>query len=80
MRMSRDRRVPYVVIPLLLWYLLLFNSAWSEAKSDLDRFDLHGTVRTVVTKYPQWTTTHQFDRDGQLTALELLSVHEVVGA
>jgi YD repeat-containing protein len=79
MRLSRDRRCPYFVIPLV-WYLVLLSPAWSDAKSDLDRFDLQGAVRTVVTRYPQWTTTHQFDREGRLTALELLPVREAAGA
>jgi len=79
MSISHDRRFSYAVIPLLS-YLVLFGPAWSEAKTDLERFDLHGAVRTVVTKYPQWTTTHQFDREGRVTVLELLPVHEAAGA
>jgi hypothetical protein len=46
------------------------------ARNDLDRFDLHGNVRTVVTKYSQMTTTHQFDHEGRLTILELHPVHQ----
>ena len=71
MRIWRARRLPSVVT-LLGWCVLLGHPSWSEAKSDLGRFDLHGAVRTVVTKYPQLTTTYQFDRDGRLAALELL--------
>src|SRR5689334_4976594 len=59
----------------LLWALSL-NPAWGQAILDLDRFDLHGPVRTVVTKYPQLTTTHQFDRNGRVTSLELLPLNQ----
>jgi hypothetical protein len=79
MRIWRHRRLPSAAI-LLGWSLLLCQPLASEAKSDRDRFDLQGPVRTVVTKYPQLTTTHQFDRDGRLTALELLPGHEAGGA
>ncbi|HXX75361.1 MAG TPA: hypothetical protein VEI50_09545 [Nitrospiraceae bacterium] len=41
------------------------------ARTDLERFELLGPVKTVVTKYPQLRTTHQFDRNGLLTSLEL---------
>ena len=75
MRIWRHRRVILFVCALLLG-----NLSWSEAKSDLDRFDLHGHVRTVVTKYPQLTTTHQFDRDGHLMVLELLPANQSAGA
>ena len=44
------------------------------AKSDVDRFELLGPVKTVVTKYPQLRTTHQFDRNGLLMSLELFQV------
>lgn len=79
MRFWPDRRLPSVVV-LLAWSLVFGHPSWSDAKSDLDRVDLHGAVRTVVTKYPQLTTTHQFDRDGRLTALELLPAHQAAGA
>lgn len=46
------------------------------AKSDLDRLELVGAVRTVVTKHPQLKTTHHFDRQGQLTSLELVPTTE----
>lgn len=50
--------------------------AFCWAKSDLDRFELVGAVRTVVTKHPQLKTTHQFDRNERLTHLELSSANE----
>jgi hypothetical protein len=79
MRIWRYGRLPSVVI-LVGWSLLLVYSPWSEAKSDLDRLDLHGAVRTVVIKYPQLTTTQQFDREGHLTSLELLPARQAAGA
>ena len=79
MRIWRYGRLPSVVI-LVGWALLLVNSPRSEAKSDLDRLDLHGAVRTVVIKYPQLTTTHEFDREGHLTSLELLPARQAAGA
>lgn len=48
----------------------------SWAKSDLDRFELNGPVRAVVTQHPQLKTTHQFDHNGNLTTLELVSPKE----
>ena len=59
------------LVILLGYCFLLASTPASEARSDLDRFDLQGHVRTVVTTYPQLTTTHHFDRDGRLSALEL---------
>ncbi len=47
-----------------------------DAKSDLNRFELLGPVKTVVTKHPQLQTTHHFDRDGLLTSLELSPTNE----
>ena len=79
MRIWRYCRLPSVVI-LVGWSLLLVHSPWSEAKSDLDRLDLHGAVRTVVIKYPQLTTTQEFDREGHLTSLELLPARQAAGA
>ena len=73
-RIWRYRRTLSVVIALVCYVHL--NPLDSQAKHDLDRFDLKGNVRTVVTKYPQLTTTHQFDRDGHLTTLELLPVNQ----
>jgi hypothetical protein len=79
MRIWRYCRLPSIVI-LVSWSLLLVHSPWSEAKSDLERFDLHGAVRTVVIKYPQLTTTQEFDREGHLTSLELLPALQAAGA
>jgi hypothetical protein len=68
------RRMSYAA--LAVWCGLFLADA-SAAKTDLERFDLHGHVRTVVTKYPQLTTTHQFDRDGRLTMLELQPLNQI---
>lgn len=65
---SPDRYLPAASVALFVLFL------WTTdvlAKSDLDRFELRGPVKTVVTKYPQLRTTHQFDRNGLLTSLEL---------
>lgn len=78
MRIWRACRLPSVVI-LVVWFLLFNHCPWSEAKSDLDRFDLHGAVHTVVIKYPQLTTTQEFDRKGHLTSLELLPARQAAG-
>jgi YD repeat-containing protein len=56
--------------------MLLFSPVPSSAKNDLDRFDLQGDVRTVVTKHPQLKTIHQFDLNGRLTALDLVPAIE----
>lgn len=50
------------------------------AKGDLDRFELVGDVRTVVTRHAQLRTTHQFDRNGHLTSLELARADETSSA
>jgi hypothetical protein len=50
------------------------------AKGDLDRLELVGPVRTVVTKHPQLKTIHQFDRTGNLTDLELVPTTEAGSA
>ena len=71
----RHRRPLFYLVVSVFWSLFI-NPTWGQAKSDLDRFDLQGSVRTVVTKYPQLTTAQQFDREGHLTTLELLPVHE----
>jgi hypothetical protein len=55
----------------------LFLAGPSAAKTDLERFDLHGHVRTVITRYPQLTTTHQFNREGRLTMLELQPLNRI---
>jgi hypothetical protein len=65
---SLDRYLPVASIAL---FVLFLWPAEVVAKSDLDRFELLGPVKTVVTKYPQLRTTHQFDRNGFLTSLEL---------
>ena len=65
---SLDRYLPAASVALIVLFL------WTAdvlAKSDLDRFELRGPVKTVVTKYPQLRTTHQFDRNGFLASLEL---------
>lgn len=50
--------------------------AYVDAKSDRDRFELLGPVKTVVTKYPQLRITHQFDQSGHLTSLELFPTND----
>jgi YD repeat-containing protein len=64
------RWVRCVVLPLACG-LFLGGPPPSTAKNDLDRLDLHGRVRTIVTNYPQLTITHRFDHHGRLTSLEL---------
>ncbi len=61
----------------LLW---VATPSVAAGKSDLDQLELVGSVRTVVTKHPQLKTTHQFDRDGRLTALELVPAKEADAA
>jgi YD repeat-containing protein len=61
-------------------YVLVAIPAVSSAKSDLERLELHGAVRTVVTKHPQLKTTHQFDREGHLTSLDLVPTNEANSA
>ena len=65
---SLDRYLPAASVVL---FVLFLWTADVLAKSDLDRFELRGPVKTVVTKYPQLRTTQQFDRNGFLTSLEL---------
>jgi hypothetical protein len=65
---SPDRYLPPASVVL---FVLFLWTADVLAKSDLDRFELRGPVKTVVTKYPQLRTTQQFDRNGFLTSLEL---------
>jgi YD repeat-containing protein len=64
------------IVTSICCFLLAAIPAVSSAKNDLDRLELHGSVRTVVTKHPQLKTTHQFDRDGHLTSLELVPTKE----
>ena len=75
--MSR-RRVgqPLKIVASICCFVLAAIPSVSSAKNDLDRLELHGSVRTVVTKHPQLKTTHQFDRDGHLTSLELVPTNE----
>jgi hypothetical protein len=65
---SLERYLPVTSVALFVLFIL---PADVLAKNDLDRFELLGPVKTVVTKYPQLKTTHQFDRNGLLTSLEL---------
>jgi len=65
----------YLPVTSAALFVLFVWPASVEAKSDLDRFDLLGPVKTVVTKYPQLRTTHQFDRNGLLTSLELFQAN-----
>src|SRR5262245_9111522 len=65
---SLDRYLPLASVAL---FVLFIWPAHVIAKSDVDRFELLGPVKTVITKYPQLRTTHQFDRNGLLTSLEL---------
>lgn len=65
---SLDRCLPVASVAL---FVLLVWPADVVAKNDLDRFQLLGPVRIVVTKYLQLRTTHQFDRNGLLTSLEV---------
>src|SRR5574341_107789 len=65
---SLQRYLPLASAALFVWFIW---PAYVEAKGDLDRFELLGPVKTVVTKHPQLRTTHQFDRNGLLTTLEL---------
>jgi len=74
---TRRRRRPHYAALLFGCCLLLAHSLPGEANNDLDRFDLEGSVRTVVTRYLQLSTTHQFDRDGQLISIELLPLNQV---
>jgi YD repeat-containing protein len=70
------RRWVLCVVLVLGGGLVLSDPSPSAAKNDLDRLDLHGQVNTVVTRYPQLTITHRFDREGRLTSLELDPLNE----
>ena len=70
---------PLFVVVALCW-LVVASPATTSARSDLDRFELVGSVRTVVTKHPQLKTTQQFDHDGNLTSLELVPAKEANSA
>ncbi|BCA54453.1 hypothetical protein W02_15930 [Nitrospira sp. KM1] len=60
--------------------LMSFCFVWSAvccfAETDLDRFELIGPVKSVMTTHQQLRTTHYFDRNGRLTAMELQSGRE----
>ena len=65
--------------------VFLLSTFWgtgtaSGAASDLDRLELVGPVRSVLTKHPQLKTIHQFDRAGNLVELELVPVIEAGSA
>lgn len=75
---SRPSRLLFVVGALCC--LVVASPATSSAKSDLDRFELVGSVRTVVTRHPQLKTTQQFDHRGNLTSLELVPAKEADSA
>ena len=77
----RGRRIGQLwVIPAFTWFLLTAIPCTGLTKNDLDRLELEGAVRTVVTKHPQLKTTHQFDREGHLTSLELVPTNEADSA
>jgi antitoxin component YwqK of YwqJK toxin-antitoxin module len=61
----------YLPITGAALFVLFVGPASVDASADLDRFELLGPVKTVVTKHPQLRTTHHFDRNGLLTSLEL---------
>jgi antitoxin component YwqK of YwqJK toxin-antitoxin module len=65
---SFQRHLPLASAAL---FVLFVAPASVDASVDLDRFELLGPVKTVVTKHPQLRTTHHFDRNGLLTSLEL---------
>lgn len=69
----KSRRVQLLRIVIsICCFVLAIVPAVTSAKNDLDRLELRGPVRTVVTKHPQLKTTHQLDREGHLTSLELV--------
>jgi len=76
-RLSSHRRA---VLVYVVWVVSFVLPSIGFAKNDLDHLELVGPVRSVVTKHPQLKTTHLFDRDGRLTALELLSPKETDSA
>ena len=69
---SLQRSLPIASATL---FVLFVWAASVDASADLDRFELLGFVKTVVTKHPQLRTTHHFDRNGLLTSLELASTN-----
>jgi hypothetical protein len=79
MRMNPSIRWPYVIVAAAVG-LIAAGPSTSFAKNDLDRFELIGAVRTVVTKHPQLKTIHQFNHSGTLTGLELVPAKEADSA
>jgi antitoxin component YwqK of YwqJK toxin-antitoxin module len=61
----------YLPLASAALFVLFVGPVSVEASADLDRFELLGPVKTIVTKHPQLRTTHHFDRNGLLTSLEL---------
>lgn len=76
----RGRRILQGLVTGICCCVLVAIPAVSSAKNDLDRLELLGAVRTVVTKHPQLKTTHQFDREGHLTSLDLVPTNEADSA
>jgi hypothetical protein len=74
MAATHVHRQSLILVDTALLTLLLWPA--SGLASDLDRFELLGPVKTVVTKHPQLQTTHQFDRNGLLISLELFANRE----
>lgn len=68
---AKDSLQGYRVVASVALLAIFAWPAQGIARSDRDRLELIGPVKTVVTKYPQLLTTHQFDRSGLLTSLEL---------
>lgn len=62
--------VSLVVLPRSL------ASVQAAALNDLDKYELLGPVKTVVTKHPQLRTIHQFDQSGRLIRLDLIPTNE----
>ena len=77
----KSRRVQLLRLVIsICCFALAAIPAVTSAKNDLDRLELRGPVRTVVTKHPQLKTTHQLDREGHLTSLELAPSNEADSA
>src|SRR5262245_52682322 len=77
-----DRRIRQTsrLLTSLCCCVLFAIPAVSSAKNDLDRLELLGAVHTVITKQLQLTTTHEFDRDGHLTSLDLVPANDANSA
>jgi YD repeat-containing protein len=78
----RERHIgqSYVHLISFCCCVLVTSPAVSSPVNDLERLELHGAVHTVITKYPQLKTTHQFDREGRLTSLELVPTNDADAA